>query len=211
VNDPADAGRTRRVALTGGIATGKSHVRAAFERLGVATIDADTLARDAVAPGSAGLAALVQRFGTQFLDSNGGLNRRALADLVFGDAQARLDLEAIIHPEVRRAMDAWFASLDPAAHAVAVADIPLLYETGRAGEFDAVIVTACHPEVQVRRIMDRDRVSEAAARQRIAAQLPLEEKIGRADFVIRTDGTYAETDRQVALLHERIRRIERRT
>ncbi|HEX5110236.1 MAG TPA: dephospho-CoA kinase [Vicinamibacterales bacterium] len=211
MNDPASAGRTRRVALTGGIATGKSHVRAAFERLGVATIDADTLARDAVAPGSAGLDAVVHRFGSHFLDSDGGLNRRALADLVFADPQARLDLEAIIHPEVRRAMDAWFASLDPAKHAVAIADIPLLYETGRAGEFDAVIVTTCHPDVQVRRIMERDRVSEAAARQRIAAQLPLEEKIGRADFVIRTDGTHAETAQQVALVLERIRRGERRT
>jgi dephospho-CoA kinase len=194
------------VALTGGIATGKSHVRAAFERLGVATIDADTLARDAVAPGSAGLAAVVRRFGAGFLDSSGGLNRRALADLVFADAHARLDLEAIIHPEVRHAMDAWFASLDPAAHAVAIADIPLLYETGRAGEFDAVIVTACQPDAQVRRIMERDRVSEAAARQRIAAQLPLEEKIGRADFVIRTDGTFAETGAQVASVLERLRR-----
>jgi dephospho-CoA kinase len=211
VSDPPPAGRIRRVALTGGIATGKSHVRAAFERLGVATIDADTLARDAVAPGSAGLAAVVHRFGAGFLDSSGGLNRRALADLVFADAHARLDLEAIIHPEVQRAMDAWFMSLDPAAHAVAIADIPLLYETGRAGEFDAVIVTACQPDTQVRRIMERDRVGEAAARQRIAAQLPLEEKIGRADFVIRTDGVYAETDAQVASVLEKVRRIERRT
>lgn len=208
MSEPPPAGRIRRVALTGGIATGKSHVRAAFERLGVATIDADILARDAVAPGSAGLAAVVQRFGAGFLDSDGGLNRRALADLVFGDVHARLDLEAIIHPEVRRAMDAWFASLEPAAPAVAVAiaDIPLLYETGRAGEFDAVIVTACQPDTQIRRIMERDRVSEAAARQRIASQLPLEEKIGRADFVIRTDGTYAETDAQVVLVLDELRR-----
>jgi dephospho-CoA kinase len=206
VNDPARAGRVRRVALTGGIATGKSHVRAAFERMGVATIDADTLARGAVAPGSAGLAAVVQRFGAGFLDSDGGLNRRALADLVFEDAHARLDLEAIIHPAVRRAMDAWFESLDRAAHAIAIADIPLLYETGRAAEFDAVIVTACQPDTQIRRIMKRDRVSEAAAGQRMAAQLPLEEKIGRADFVIRTDGSYAETDAQVASVLQTLRR-----
>src|SRR5262249_27219261 len=99
----------------------------------------------------------------------------------------------------------------PAAHAVAIADIPLLYETGRAGEFDAVIVTACEPDRQVLRIMERDRVSEAAARQRIAAQLPLEQKIGRADFVIRTDGAYAETDAKVAQVLEGLRRTPRRT
>ena len=93
MSEPPPAGRIRRVALTGGIATGKSHVRAAFERLGVATIDADTLARDAVAPGSAGLAAVVRRFGAGVLDSSGGLNRRVLADLVFADAHARLDAE----------------------------------------------------------------------------------------------------------------------
>ena len=103
-------------------------------------------------------------------------------------------------------MDTWFESLDPAAHTVAIADIPLLYETGRAAEFDAVVVTACQPDTQIRRIMERDRVSEAAARQRMAAQLPLEEKIGRADFVIRTDGTYAETDAQVALVLDELRR-----
>ena len=186
----------RRVALTGGIATGKSHVRAEFERLGVPTIDADLLARDAVAPGSPALAAIADRFGRDVIDSNGALDRRKLAALVFSDPVARRDLEAIVHPIVRARIDAWFETLDP-RHRFAIADIPLLYETGREREFDAVIVTACDPETQVRRVMRRDSITEQEARQRVAAQLPTDEKVRRADHVITTDGSFDETNGQV--------------
>lgn len=187
----------RRIALTGGIATGKSYVRSRFEELGVPTIDADTLARDAVAPGTAGLAAVVTRFGAEVLDSSGALDRRTLARIVFSDATARRDLEAIVHPFVRSQADAWFRGLDPARHPFAIADIPLLYETGTDKLYDAVIVTACEPGEQVRRIVARDHVTESEARQRIAAQLPVEDKVRRADYVIRTDGTHSDTDGQV--------------
>jgi dephospho-CoA kinase len=190
-------GRVRRIALTGGIATGKSYVRARFEALGVPTIDADVLARQAVAPGTAALAAVIARFGRDILDERGALDRQKLASIVFADPDARTTLEAIVHPEVRRATEQWFASLDPARHRFAIADIPLLYEVGRDRDFDAVIVVACPPETQVHRLMERDALSDAEARQRLAAQLPIEEKVRRADHVIRTDGTFAETDRQV--------------
>lgn len=194
----------RRVALTGGIATGKSHVRARFEALGVPTIDSDVLAREAVAPGTSGLAAVVTRFGQGVLHSDGTLDREALAGIVFVDPDARMALEAIIHPDVRRAIDGWFAALDADRHPYAIADIPLLYEVGRAHDFDAVIVAACDLDTQVRRVMKRDRVSEADARQRIAAQLPIDQKIRRADHVIRTDGTYEDTDRRVSAVFERL-------
>jgi len=186
----------RRVALTGGIATGKSHVRQQFEKLGVPTIDADVLARDAVAPGTAGLAAVVERFGPDILAPNGTLDRRKLASIVFADPAARLALEAIIHPAVRCATDRQFESLDPATYPIAIADIPLLYEVGRDRDFDTVIVVASKPETQLRRIMERG-VSEQEARQRLAAQLPIEDKVGKADHVIRTDGSFEDTDRQV--------------
>src|SRR5512138_3576502 len=101
----------RRVALTGGIATGKSHVKAEFERLGVPTIDADVLARAAVAPGTSGLSSIAARFGREVIDSSGALDRKKLAAIVFGDDRARGDLEAIIHPEVRLAIEHWFAAL----------------------------------------------------------------------------------------------------
>lgn len=190
-------GDVRRIGLTGGIATGKSYVRSKFEELGVPTIDADVLAREAVAPGTAGLAAVVQRFGPEVLDAAGSLDRRKVAQIVFADQGARRDLERIIHPFVRSHADRWFRGLDATAHPFAMADIPLLYETGTADQYEAVVVTACAPEEQVRRIVARDHVTEAEARQRIAAQLPIEDKVRRADFVIRTDGSHAETDRQV--------------
>ena len=191
------AERVRRVALTGGIATGKSHVRARFEQRGIATIDADVLAREAVAPGSPGRDAVFRRFGDVVRDSSGGLDRKRLAAIVFSDPQARRDLEGIIHPYVRDVMNNWFASLDPTSHPFAIADNPLLFEGGREGEFDAVIVAACEPSTQLRRLMHRDGLAEEEARQRIDAQWPLADKIAKADFVIRTDGTIEDTDRRV--------------
>jgi dephospho-CoA kinase len=191
----------KRVALTGGIATGKSHVRAEFERLGVPTIDADKLAREVVAAGSPGLKAVINRFGRGVLDDTGALDRRKLGSIVFQDPVARRDLEDIIHPAVRSAIDAWFESLRDSAP-VAIADIPLLFETARQGEFDVVIVTTCDPVTQIARVVARDHVSDAEARARVAAQLPIEEKVRRADHVINTDGSFAETNQQVRRVYE---------
>jgi dephospho-CoA kinase len=194
----------QRVALTGGIATGKSHVLAVFQALGVPTIDADLLARDAVAPGSAGFEAVKARFGPAILTAAGALDRRKLGELVFADTQARRDLEALIHPAVVAAIDRWFTSLDAAAHAFAVADIPLLFETGREHQYDVVVVTACDPQTQILRLIARDRIGEAEARQRIGAQLPIDEKVRRADYVIRTDGMVAQTNAQVHAVYARL-------
>ena len=185
-----------RAALTGGIATGKSYCLARFAALGVPIIDADVLARQAVAPGTPGLAAVVERFGRAVLLPDGSLNRPALGAIVFGDRGARAGLEAIIHPEVRGRIREWFAQ-QALATPVAIADIPLLFETGQEHDFDRVIVCACSPEVQVRRVVARDGLSDAEARLRLAAQWPIEEKVARAHHVIRTDGTFADTDAQV--------------
>jgi dephospho-CoA kinase len=192
----------KRVALTGGIATGKSHVRAEFERLGVPTIDADKLARDAVADGSPGLTAVVNRFGRGVLDDTGALDRRKLGSIVFADPVARRDLEDIIHPAVRSAIDNWFASLEQKPASFAIADIPLLYETGRHGDFDAVIVTVCAPATQLTRIITRDGITEEEARARVAAQLPIDEKVRRADYVVHTDGSFEQTHQQVRKVYE---------
>lgn len=194
----------KRVGLTGGIATGKSHVRAVFEALGVPTIDADVLAHKAVAPGSAAFEAVKARFGPSVLDSAGGLDRRKLGSVVFADPQARKDLEGIIHPEVVEAIDRWFSSLDARVHPFAIADVPLLYEAGRERDYDVVIATACELPTQIRRVMARDGISEGEAKQRIAAQLPIEEKVRRADHVIRTDGLLASTNAQVHEVYKRL-------
>jgi dephospho-CoA kinase len=192
-----------RAALTGGIATGKSFCLARFGALGAATIDADILAREALAAGSPGLAAVAGRFGAGVLQPDGTLNRQALARIVFADEGARAHLEAIVHPEVYRRITEWFADAPPGTR-VAIADIPLLFETGHEHEFDRVIVCACDPDEQVRRVMARNGVSEADARARLSAQWPIEEKVRRADYVIRTDGSFAETEAQVKTVFARL-------
>ena len=195
-----------RVALTGGIATGKSYVRERFEQLGVPTSDADTFARAVVEPGTDGLAEVVRAFGPEVLGATGALDRRRMAEIVFSNPERRKELEAIVHPAVRRATDAWYAHLEPTVP-FAIADIPLLYETGRDRDFDKVVVTACEPAAQLSRVMERDHLTETEARLRIAAQLPLGEKVTRADYVIRTDGSFEDTDRQVKKLFEQLRAL----
>jgi dephospho-CoA kinase len=190
-----------RVALTGGIATGKSYCLAQFASLGVAVIDADRLARDAVTPGSRALAAIVARFGPSMLRADGTLDRSSLARVVFGDRAARADLEAMVHPEVYRRIGEWLATLPPGTR-IAMADIPLLFETGHTHDFDRVVVVACDPREQLRRLMSRDGLSEPEARARLDAQWPIAEKESRADYVISTDGSASDTDAQVRTVHE---------
>ncbi len=190
-----------RVALTGGIATGKSYCLGRFAALSVPVIDADQLARAVVAPGSRALSDVAARFGASILLPDGSLNRGALGHLVFRDRAARADLEAIIHPEVYRRIGEWFASLTPGTR-LAIADIPLLFETGHHHDFDRVIVTACDPAEQRRRLVSRDGLTDSEARARLDAQWPTEEKAARGDYVIRTDGAISDTDAQVKRVYE---------
>ena len=193
----------RRVALTGGIATGKSTILRRLRELGIPTIDSDVLARDVVAPGTPAAAAIRERFGDGVF-SDGALDRRALGDIVFRDPDARFALERIVHPEVYRRIQAWFDSL-PRETGVAVADIPLLFETRRHEDFDAIVVAVCDPREQLARIIRRDRLTAEEARQRVAAQLPLAEKERRADYVIRTDGPPEVTRAHVDRVAEQLR------
>jgi dephospho-CoA kinase len=190
-----------RVALTGGIATGKSYCLARFASLGIPVIDADQLARDAVAPGSRALEEVATRFGATIIRPDGSLDRASLGRIVFTDRAARADLEAIVHPEVYRRISEWLATLPPRTR-VAIADIPLLFETGHTHDFDRVVVVACDPREQLRRIIARDGLSERDARARLDSQWPIEEKEARADYVIKTDRTVADTDSQVRTVYE---------
>ena len=193
-----------KIALTGGIATGKSHVASRLRAAGVPVVDADVLARDAVAAGTTGLSAIVARFGDDILTSDGSLDRARLGQIVFRDPAARRDLEAIIHPAVRKGVQEFFDGLPPDTP-FAVADIPLLFETGGEQRFDQVIVVACPRETQIERVMSRDGLSRDDAERRVASQRPIEEKVKMADYVIRTHGSYAETDAQVAALLAQLR------
>jgi len=193
----------RRIALTGGIATGKSYVATRIREAGVPIVDADVLAREVVAPGTPGLAAVRKRFGPDSVRRDGTMDRVRIAQIVFKDKRARLDLEAIIHPAVQKAIDEFFAML-PKRTPFAVADIPLLYETGRENQFNSVVVVACPREMQLQRLMERNKLSKEDAERRLGAQLPIEKKIDKATHVIRTDGTFDETDRQVAELIKKL-------
>ena len=186
-----------KVALTGGIATGKSYVLDQFRRRGVPCLDADELAHGVTAAGTEATAAIADRFGAEILAADGAVDRRKLGPIVFADPAARRELEAITHPAVYRAISAGLRAFELVGDgAFAIVGVPLLFETGAEKGFDKVIVTACAPQTQLARLIERG-LSEDAARQRLAAQWSTEQKVARADFVVTTDGAFAETDRQV--------------
>jgi dephospho-CoA kinase len=186
-----------KIALTGGIATGKSYVLDQFRRRGVPCLDADELAHGVTAAGTEATAAIAERFGADILAADGAVDRRKLGPIVFADPAARRELEAITHPAVYRAINAGLRGFELVGDgAFAVVGVPLLFETGAEKGFDKVIVTACAPPTQLARLIERG-LTEDAARQRLAAQWPTEQKVARADFVVTTDGTFTETDHQV--------------
>ena len=183
-----------RIGLTGGIGSGKSTVSALLAARGARVVDADVLAREVVAAGSPGLAAVVEAFGEEVLAPDGSLDRPALAAVVFGDPSARATLDGIVHPLVRaRAVELISAMPDDA---VVVQDIPLLVETGQAGSFDLVLVVEADAETRVARLVQRG-LSEDDARARIAAQATDEERRAVADVVLDNSGTLDELTEQV--------------
>jgi dephospho-CoA kinase len=171
-----------------------------FRRRGIPCLDADELAHGVTAAGTEATAAIAERFGADILAPDGSVNRAKLGPIVFADSTARKELEAIVHPAVYRAIQAGVRGLEMLGeYSIAVVDVPLLYETGADQQFDRVIVTICPPALQLARLVQRG-IGEDAARQRLAAQWPTERKAERADFVIHTDGSFAETDAQVAAI-----------
>jgi dephospho-CoA kinase len=182
--------------LTGGIGMGKSTVAQMLADRRVAVIDTDDLARQIVAPGQPALAEIVQTFGTDLQDDAGQLRRDALATIVFRDPAARAQLEAITHPRITALWREQLAVWQQAGQGAAVVVIPLLYETGAEAEFDAVICVACSAAAQLERLQQRGWTA-AQIQQRCAAQLPVAEKIARADYVVWTEGDLASTAAQL--------------
>lgn len=192
------------VGLTGGIGAGKSEVAKRLAELGAVVIDADRLAREAVAPGTDGLAEVVAEFGPRVLGPNGALDRPALGRLVFGDEVARRRLEAIIHPRVRARTGEMVAAAPP--DAVVVNDVPLLVEAGLAGAYDIVIVVLADETTRVRRLVEGRGMAADEARARIAAQATDEQRRAVADVVLSNDGSVDDLREQVdALWRERLR------
>jgi len=196
----------RKIGLTGGIATGKSYVAEALRRRGFPVIDADAVAHGVMAGGTEAAAAIAARFGPEILSADGSVDRGKLGPIVFADSSARRELEAIVHPAVHRSITAGLRAFDLLGHDAVVVAVPLLFESGERTDYDRIIVTACAPERQLERLKARG-LTEEAARQRMAAQLPTEEKTARADFVINTDGSFEETDRQIAAFVEAVKAL----
>jgi len=190
----------RLVGLTGGIATGKSTFAAALRALGAPVVDADALARAAVAPGSPALAQIAAAFGSDVLAPDGALDRKGMAARVFADAGARARLEAIVHPRVRQLFRAERDGLAAAGHALAFYDVPLLFEAGLEREVDLVVVVWAPRELQLARLAARDGLSRAEAEARLAAQLPIDAKAERADAVVANDGERAALEAKAAQL-----------
>lgn len=193
------------VGLTGGLASGKSTVAAMLARRGAIVVDADELSRRAVAPGTAGLAQIVDTFGREVLDAGGGLDRSALAAIVFADEKKRRALESIVHPEVfrllGRVVDGYRAT-----DAVVVFDAPLIVETGFDRACDLVVVVSSPTEAQVARVGRTRGMSEDDARARIASQVSPTDRERHADVVVRNDGTLEKLEEQVDSLWDELKR-----
>lgn len=189
------------VGLTGGIASGKSTVARFFEDLGVPVVDADQLAREVVAAGSDGLQEIVDEFGDDVLLPEGTLDRKKLGEIVFNDEAARRKLEGITHPRIAQAGMAAIAGLQEGAHGYVLYEAALLVENGAYEVFPALVVVAVTPDVQLERLIGRDEIDEQAARARVASQLPLEQKVAVADFVIHNDGGQEATRQSVGEVH----------
>jgi dephospho-CoA kinase len=195
----------KTVALTGNAASGKSTVSRIWRAAGVPVVSADDLAREAVAPGTPGLARVVEAFGPEVLASDGTLDRERMAARVFGDDEARARLEGIVHPVVWQLRDRWMAERRDEGHAVAVAEIPLLFETGRERDFDAVVFVDAPEEARLDRLVRLRGLSEERARAVMAAQGAPEGKRARADHVLANDGDLDQLHERALGLLDRVR------
>ncbi|HEX8175193.1 MAG TPA: dephospho-CoA kinase [Pyrinomonadaceae bacterium] len=199
-----------RVGLTGSIAVGKSHVVGLLKELGCHVIDADQTARDVVAPGTEGLKRVVAEFGREVLQPDGRLDRARLAAIIFGERQKRERLNQILHPLIISEQDAQmraFEESDP--QGIGIVDAALMIESGGYKRFDRLVVVHCRPEIQVERLMRRNNLSRAEAELRIAAQMPQEEKMRHADFLIDTSEDFETTRERTLEVFQKLKALSR--
>ncbi|SHE75691.1 dephospho-CoA kinase [Seinonella peptonophila] len=189
------------VGLTGGIATGKTTVSNLFKQYGAYIVDADLIAREVVEPGRPGNQRVQEQFGKAFFFDDGSLNRKAMGQKIFQDQILRKKLEQILHPLIRAEMKRQTAQYQKKdQHGLIIWDVPLLFESSLTHLVEKVIVVYVPREVQLFRLMERDQLSREEAERRIDAQLSIETKRMRADFVIDNQGSYQNTERQVEQL-----------
>jgi dephospho-CoA kinase len=189
--------------LTGGIGMGKSTAAGLLLKLGARVVDTDEIARDVVRPGQPALLEIQSQFGQEVLAADGSLDRQRLAGLVFNDSEARKRLEAILHPRIRQCWQAQVAQWRGEGCPVAAVVIPLLFETQAEGQFDKIICVVCSPASQKERLRQRG-WTDGQTGQRMAAQLPVEQKIARSHFVVWTEGSLEVHQRQLETILGRI-------
>lgn len=199
-----------RVGLTGSIAVGKSYVTSVFAELGCRVLDADQTAREVVEPGSAGLTAVVEHFGSEVLTDDGSLDRQHLGELIFADAQQRQLLNSILHPFIIAKQDEVMREWEQSEpDGVGIVDAALMIESGGYQRFDKLIVVHCRPEVQLERLMLRTGLSPADAQQRINSQMPQEEKQRYADYLIDTSDGFESTRERTVKVYQKLRELSR--
>ena len=199
-------GKFLRIGLTGGIASGKSTVSKMLARLGAVIVDTDKISREVAAPDSAAMAAIRRRFGPEVADEAGALRRDVLGKIVFSDEQARIWLEKLLHPLIRRRAEEMACQAESAGQPAVVFDVPLLFESGWDRDVDQIWTVRVLPETQRKRLAQRDGIGEEEITARIASQLPIGEKAARADVVINNEGDLAETLRQVETAWRKVTR-----
>ncbi len=196
-----------RVALSGGIASGKTTVSDSFSDLGVPVVDADLLARKVVEPNSDGLAAIANRFGQQVISSDATLNRQLLRQIIFDDSDARSDLEAITHPLIRQLTLDSLAIHEKNGALYSIVVIPLLVETGQQNTYDYVIVVDVEVQTQLKRLMKRDNSTRTQAEKILASQASRQQRLAVADDVVTNSGDIGSTKVQVMELHNKLTKL----
>ena len=193
-----------RVGLTGGFATGKSFVGRALVDLGCHLLQADQVGHAVLAPDGEAYVAVIAQFGRGIVDPDGTIARKRLGEIVFAHPEQLAKLNALVHPAVFARQEAWFAQLPP--NAIAIVEAAIMIETGSYRRYDRMILTVCRPELQIARAMQRDHLTEAQVRERLARQMPESEKRKYAHYVIDTSGTPNETLEQTAEVCAQLKR-----
>jgi len=197
------------VGLTGNIASGKSHATSVFAELGAHIIDADKVAHELLAPATTTYRKVVDAFGSEIVNDDGTINRRRLGGIVFHDTDKRLLLNSLVHPDVRAEVLRRVVEIDgDGRDGILIVDAALMVESGSYKMYDKLIVVYCAPALQIARIVSRDNLSIAEARARMAAQLPVEEKLKVANYTVDTSGTFRQTREQIEAIYRDLVLVE---
>ena len=192
-----------KVAVTGGAGSGKSSVCNRLKELGIRVISSDTLAREAVAPGTTAHEKILNYFGKKVVLSDGNLNRQILRRIIVNDNTARRSLERFIHPEISKLMQRKMAQAEQNGDRVVAVEVPLLFELGMEKQFDLVVVVTADPKLRVKRLMDRDKVSREDAEELLKVQMTDQEKVKRGGFVLSNNGSTDQLMSSVDRLYEK--------